>query len=312
MKALFRSIALAAGLLLLAAAPRLSAQETYPFVERDSTLYLDVWRPAQPRPDSAAVIALFGGGFVSGSRDKDYQKKIAALLCDRGYTVISIDYRLGLKDKAKVEENHGLFKLTRLFHYCIDIAVEDCAAAIDWTVANAPMLGIAPNRVVLTGSSAGAITVLELDYCRVNGMPQAARVPDGWAPAAVVPYAGGLLCRKRELRWASAPAPTLLLHGEKDKIVAYKKFGLPLSDKMFGAAKVSKAMKKQGIPHWIVRIPGIGHEVASWLPGSVDIFCAFVDQALAGRVSTLDATLSDAELVPTRWTKMSLLDLYKQ
>ena len=41
---------------------------TYPFVERDSTLSLDVYRPAQPRADKACIVSLFGGGFCgSGS-----------------------------------------------------------------------------------------------------------------------------------------------------------------------------------------------------------------------------------------------------
>ena len=40
----------------------MTAQEktTYPFVERDSTLYLDVHRPTLARTDKAAVIAVFG------------------------------------------------------------------------------------------------------------------------------------------------------------------------------------------------------------------------------------------------------------
>ena len=63
---------------------------------------------------------------------------------------------------------------------------------------------------------------------------------------------------------------------------------------------------------WIVRFEGVGHEVASWLPGSVDLFCAFVDQTLAGRISTLDATMTDSKLTPTKWTEMNVIDLYKQ
>ena len=43
--------------------------ETYPFVQRDSTLFLDVYRPAQAREDKACVLAVFGGGFVGGERN---------------------------------------------------------------------------------------------------------------------------------------------------------------------------------------------------------------------------------------------------
>ena len=60
-----------------------------------------------------------------------------------------------------------------------------------------------------------------------------------------------------------------------------------------------------------MRYEGIGHEVASFLPGSVDLFCGFVEQVFSGRRTTLDATLKDEKLVPTEWTKMNVFDIYK-
>ena len=285
---------------------------TYPFVERDSTLYLDVHKPAVARADKASVLAVFGGGFVVGKRDDKYQTALADSLVKRGFTVISIDYRLGLKDSVMVASHSRLLDIDDLFQYCIDIATEDCAEAVKWAVAHAKDIDIDPTRIALTGSSAGAITVLQLDYCRANGLPQASALPEGWKPAAVIPYAGGVMCRKRDLKYKTDPAPTLLMHGTKDKIVAYKGFGLPFHSKLFGAKTIDKRMKKQDIPHWFIRFEGIGHEVASWLPGSVDLFCAFVDQALAGRISSLDATMTDSKLKPTEWTDMSLFELYKK
>lgn len=285
---------------------------TYPFVERDSTLYLDVHRPAVARADKAAVITVFGGGFIVGTRDDKLQQKTAELLTERGFTVISIDYRLGLKDKAKVEEYSGLANVDKLFQYCIDIATEDCAEAVAWVCAHADELDIDPSKIILEGCSAGAITVLQLDFCRANKWPQASVLPEGWKPAAVVPYSGGVLCKRSDLYYNTAPAPTMLMHGTKDKIVTYNSFGIPGHPKLFGANQVSKAMLRQSIPHWIIRFEGIGHEVASWLPGSVDLFCGFVNQALAGRVTNLDATMTDSELQPTEWTNMGLQDIYKK
>ena len=285
---------------------------TYPFVERDSTLYLDVYRPSQPRTDKAAVISVFGGGFISGTRDDKLMRKTAALLTERGFTVICIDYRLGLKDPALVKENKGLFKIPNLFQNCIDMAVEDCSAAIAWICEHQAELDVDTSRIVMTGCSAGAITVLEMDFCRANGWPQASALPKGWKPAAVIPYAGGVMCRCSELKYLSNPAPTLLMHGTKDKIVAYRTYGLPFSPKLHGSSSVSNAMKRQDIPHWIIRFEGIGHEVAAWLPGSVDLFCGFVDQALAGRVTNLDATMNDSKLQPTEWTNANLLDIFRK
>ena len=283
---------------------------THVFVERDRALRLDVWHPEVPRSDRACVVALFGGGFVQGTRDNELQTTIAQLLTARGYTVVSPDYRLGLRDSAMVAEHSSLFRLTDLFQWTIDMAVEDCAAACAWVVRHAGEVGVNPERVVLTGSSAGAIAVLQMDYCRANGLAPAAVLPEGWRPAAVVPYAGAVLVKGKP-RYKTAPAPTMLMHGTKDKIVAYKRFPPLLSHALRGGASMFKVFKKQGFPCWIVRFEGIGHEVASFLPGSVDLFCGFVEQVFDGRVTTLDATMRDAALTPTRWTDMTVFDLYR-
>lgn len=297
--------------LFMVGLPSVAAQEvsTFAFVERDSTLFLDVYRPATPRADKACVVALFGGGFFSGERNNGYQRLVGKMLSDRGFTVVSIDYRLGLKDTVKMKEFKGIRGMQGMFQYCIDLAVEDCAAAVAWVCAHAAELGVDTSKVVLTGSSAGAIAVLQMDWCRANGEGVVAALPAGWRPAAVVPYAGGIMSHGKPT-WKTPPAPTMLMHGTKDKIVAYKKFPPILSYGIYGAKKVFKQMRKQEYPCWIVRFEGIGHEVATWLPGSVDLFCAFVDQALAGRISELDATMKDAKLVPTRWTDMTVKDLY--
>ena len=285
--------------------------DTYRFVERDSFLCLDVYKPEVPRADNASVLMAFGGGFFSGERNNNQMKEWAQALVEHGFTVISIDYRLGFKDSAAVASHRRLLQLPDLFKYCIDIAVQDCAAAVAWVHSNAGMLGIDPSKLILTGSSAGAITVLQLDYCRANSLPQASALPAGWKPAAVIPYSGGVMCRDSKLKYATDPAPTMLLHGKKDRIVTYKSIGLPFGEKMHGGKKMDKALNRQDIPHWFIRFDDIGHEVANWLPGSIDLFCTFVDLTLAGRTTTLDATMTDSELKPAAWAQINMLQLYE-
>ena len=284
--------------------------DTYRFVERDSFLCLDVYKPEVPRADNASVLMAFGGGFFSGERNNNQMKEWAQALTEHGFTVISIDYRLGFKDSAAVASHRRLLQLPDLFKYCIDIAVQDCAAAVAWVHSNAGMLGIDPSKLILTGSSAGAITVLQLDYYRANSLPQASALPAGWKPAAVIPYSGGVMCRDSKLKYATDPAPTMLLHGKKDRIVTYKSIGLPFGEKMHGGKKMDKALNRQDIPHWFIRFDDIGHEVANWLPGSIGLFCTFVDLTLAGRTTTLDATMTDSELKPAAWAQINMLQLY--
>lgn len=247
--------------------------ETYVYAGRDSALRLDVWRPATPRADSACVVAVFGGGFVTGARNDSYQREVARVLTERGFTVVSPDYRLGLKDSAMVAHYSNISGVRTLFQWVIDMAAEDVAAACAWVVAHAKELGVRADRMVLTGSSAGAIAVLQLDWCRANGKAEASALPEGWKPAAVVPYAGAIMCKGKP-QWKTPPAPTMLMHGMKDKIVAYKRFPPMVGHALYGADVVAERMRKGGYPLWIVRFEDVGHEVASWLPGSVDLFCA--------------------------------------
>ena len=56
-----------------------------------------------------AIVFAFGGGFVSGHRDKEHYQQWIKLLNDNGFAVFSIDYRLVHKKKKKegnsMEEN---------------------------------------------------------------------------------------------------------------------------------------------------------------------------------------------------------------
>ena len=81
-----------------------SAQETYRFAERDTcSLYLDIFRPDSSAQttfkgiNKPAVMFLFGGGFVGGSRSDANARRWFSRLTANGYTVVAIDYRLGMK-----------------------------------------------------------------------------------------------------------------------------------------------------------------------------------------------------------------------
>ena len=79
-------------------------QQTYKFATRDTLdLYLDVYAPA-PGSETTfeghvkpTVMFVFGGGFIGGRRDGEFQKAWFERLSKAGYGVVSIDYRLGMK-----------------------------------------------------------------------------------------------------------------------------------------------------------------------------------------------------------------------
>lgn len=284
-----------------------SAQQTYTFAHRDTLeLKLDIYQPANPRPDHACVLYVFGGGFFSGARDNEHSVAACKAYADRGFVVASIDYRLYLAHAPKVP----LLKMYTLFDTAIRYSVEDCSAAISYLCSHSAELGIDPARIVLTGSSAGAIAVLQTDYARANNLPSAAALPVGFKPAAVIPYSGAIMCRNNALRYATPPAPTCFFHGTDDRLVNYRRFRGSLHVSLFGANNVAKVFDKNDYSYWICRYPGLGHEISIAQTYTVDEFCAFVDASLSGRHMRYDAVCYDSAIPKSKWGTISVFGLY--
>ena len=141
------------------------SKHTYVYAIKDSNeLGLDVYSKAgraQGRTftgDSArpCVIFVFGGAFVGGRRDDTAYLGYFHTLAAHQYTVLSISYRLGLKGVRHLSKFN-----TAPLRRAIDMAVEDTYDATAWAIAHAGLLGIDTDRIILCGSSSGAITVLE-------------------------------------------------------------------------------------------------------------------------------------------------------
>src|SRR5574344_492276 len=77
---------------------------TYKYAQKDTcNLYMDIYNPAPGSQTTylgkqkPAVLFMFGGGFVEGTRNAKQYGQWFKMLTEDGYKVISIDYRLGFK-----------------------------------------------------------------------------------------------------------------------------------------------------------------------------------------------------------------------
>ena len=303
-KILIFTFAVTIGSLLWAQTP-----QTFVFAQREGVeLKMDFYQPQSPRADRVLALYVFGGGFVTGARNDTASLYPVRALLKEGYTVASIDYRLGLS-KMNPDTVHMRY-ISDYFGRAIDWAVEDCSSAIAYLSAHAKELNIDPSKFVLTGSSAGAITVVQLDYYRANGMPPAAGLPEGFKPLAVISYAGAVCCPNKLFSYASAPAPTCFFHGTWDRIVNYNRFRAGLSNSLNGANRVAKLFAKKQYPYWFFRVQDRGHDVANYLPITTEIFNSFVAHAMAGKVATIDAQFTDPAHPANEWSKMNIFQLY--
>lgn len=265
---------------------------TYKFADRDTcSLLMDVYQPEDSVRKDICLLYVFGGGFVMGSRTGEENVRFFKEMVDRGYTVVAIDYRLGLKG-AKL----GLFKLKPGFQAPV-IASEDLISATEFLIGNKEQLRINPQHIVLIGSSAGAITVLHADHELSNRSEMVRNLPPGFRYAAVVSFAGAILSVKGRPKYATPPAPTLFYHGTKDKIVAYNKFAI-FRKGMYGTKSLVKVFKKKEFPFMVVRYEGLKHKVASFTRFEAqDQICDFVDMAVSGNFhNEIDLTVRDKEL----------------
>lgn len=147
--------------------PRAKPDQTQLFATVDGkNLYLDIYLPANSplgtggaapqamamsmtmsmkpaAPLSAPVVMIHGGGFSLGTRSMGirWDRWFAA----RGYTVFDVDYRLD----PPVSWN---------------LAAPDVACAMVWVASHASEYHIAPDRMLITGQSAGGGLALQVGY----------------------------------------------------------------------------------------------------------------------------------------------------
>ena len=300
------SLAILALTPLRAAQPVIEPGGTYLFAQRgDSSLYLDFYEPAAAAKDrqGATVLFVFGGGFKGGARDTQGYLPWFKRLSDDGFRVVSIDYRLGLKDVDKM----GVAQVG-LLENAIGMAVEDLYAATRYLVENAEALGIDPARIVISGSSAGAITVLQAEWERCCGSKRAEALPKGFRYAGVMSFAGAVLNRKGAVSYPTEPAPTLMLHGTADKVVAYTKIHF-LRNHFDGTDALTRIFEKGGFNYNTYRFKDRGHEIAAAMYACYEEEIRFLEtNVLGGKKRIVDATVDDPSLPASRLR--SLGDLY--
>lgn len=305
MKTRNRLKTLAAGLLILAGITEISAQEmitpdhTYMFAQRDTCeLYMDIYEPAKDSQTTfegkakPTVMFMFGGGFIDGSRDDEDYLEWFRQMTDNGYRIISIDYRLGLKGSDKV----GIAQVNVL-DKAIHMAVEDLFSATEYIIENADALGVDPYNIVVSGSSAGAISVMQAEYEIANRTAWASVLPAGFNYAGVMSFSGAILSREGLVDFKTEPCPTLMLHGTADELVPYKQIRF-LHLGFFGGGKLVERYKKFGYNFNMYHFMDYGHEIAMSMETTLDLQNDFLEtNVIQGKKRIVEAWISDPDVL---------------
>lgn len=173
------------------------------------TLRLDLYEPTGDTVDQRPVIVLVhGGSFRSGTKTSAELVDQANVYAKQGYVVASISYRLA---------TNGCTSVTLECITAIRQAKNDAQASVRYLRSKAAELRLDVGRIAMAGSSAGAITAVEVGY----GPDE---VGDSGNPGydstirAAVSLSGAKILTTPD----PGEAAVLLLHSTGDPVVPYQ------------------------------------------------------------------------------------------
>lgn len=129
---------------------------------KDLDLDMDIYYPKEPvgaqrRP---LLLLIHGGAFYNGDKQDLGYPDMGHHFAERGYVVASINYRLGFKPLAPDVDRAGYR------------ALQDAHAAVCYLIENADEFGIDTTMIFAAGTSAGAITALNLAFMQEENRPE--------------------------------------------------------------------------------------------------------------------------------------------
>jgi acetyl esterase/lipase len=235
----------------------------------DTELMLDLARPQGEGP-FPAIVFVHGGGWSGGNRQA-YRGQIQEAAM-RGYVAATITYRLMQFDQGKKETTTA----TPIF----PAQIHDAKAAIRWVRAHAKKYQVDPERIGVTGASAGdhlSLLVgltdpssgLEGDSGNPDQSSRVQAVVNVFGPTDMAScyekssvawmfrlFLGGTPDEAGERYKAASPLtyvskddpPVLTLHGDMDALVPVEQ-----------ARMLDERMKTVGAPHTLMIFEGQGH-----------------------------------------------------
>lgn len=207
------------------------------------------------------VLLMHGGGFTSGN--KEAMSGPCQQLADSGFVAVTINYRKGWNVASALSTCDSVdINSLKLANYR---ALQDAHAALRFLTANAAKYKIDPNWMFIGGSSAGAVTALNVVY--LNEKFAAHTFADAVQKLGSINRATNSLTNEFKIKgianmWGALPdstlitkanaVPTILYHGTADVTVPYN-IGtyLPACPKLpllYGSANIYRRTRAAGQP----------------------------------------------------------------
>ena len=242
------------------------------FKKKELSLRMDVYLPQEDTMKKRPLlIMIHGGAFYIGDKASQAFQKWCTHFASLGYVTVSLNYRLGFRLSKQSIERTGYN------------AVQDAHAATRYLVKHRDEYGIDTSLIFVGGSSAGAITSLNLAFMRNNTRPKSSygklftedlgniessgnKIKVPFHIKAVANMWGAVNDLKQ---LENSRTSIISVHGDADQIVPYDN-GFPFSDikgpvgemffeKMYGSASIHRKAKQLGLREEMYPLKGMGH-----------------------------------------------------
>ena len=145
-------------------------------------------------------------------------------------------------------------------------------------------MGINPACIVASGSSAGAISVLQAENYLSNRSGSAKIMPASFNYAGVIAFAGAIYSVLSAPDWDEVPCPIMLFHGDADRNVPYRKATI-LATGFYGSDYIADQLHKMGATYYFHSAHYRDHILAlSPMTDNLDEIADFVTQCVLGGV----------------------------
>ncbi len=235
-------------------------------------LPMDIYVPLNDTLSKRPVIIfMHGGAFLVGWEGQEPIPAMAEHFAKRGFVFASIEYRLGFNPLDINSSERAVYR-----------AGQDLGAAMRFLAENADLYNIDTTRMIIGGTSAGAITSVQLAYFEENERPASSfgtfLEPSDLgcstcsgntdynsqyiAPFAVLNFWGGV----NDTLFINPPrnVPVFSMHGTEDETV-HTVYGAPygadgLFISLYGSVPITERLNSLGIYNELYLLNGAGHE----------------------------------------------------
>ncbi len=215
-------------------------------------LLLDLYKPSGQTGRLPVFIYMHGGRWENGSKDW-LPRQISTMkwFAENGYAAIAFNYRLRGDDPVSVPASENM-RAVLSDHFANDkeilelvplmtVAIEDLATLVQWVEENSDEHGFDTSQIILSGGSAGAVTILTAAYGPVDAFENLPK------PAAVVSFAGGLFGLEERMP-DNRTIPALFVHGTADQRIDFQE-SVRASDVLVARGVESEVIGLEGLKH---------------------------------------------------------------